>query len=113
MGRSARRKGHDFERWVANIFAKIYSKAKRHLEYQKSEANGIDIENTGPFKIQCKRYKTYAPINCIEEVSTNNPDDIPLLITKGDRKRAVVCLYLEDFTKIITDIGEAYDKPDS
>jgi len=94
MSKYQRSKGRAFEQQIARLFRKIYPHARRHLEFQKEEAElGIDVK-AGPYDIQCKAYKNYAPISKIEEVKSNG---IPLLITKGDRKRPVVCMYLEDF----------------
>ena len=49
----------------------------------------------------------YAPINKIEEVQCLKTE-MPALITKGDNKKPVVCLYMDDFIKILDDIGEAF-----
>lgn len=101
-GRTSRRKGHQFERDIVNALG---DGAKRVLEYQ--EGLGYDVEYER-LRIQCKRGKSYAPINKIEEVyegmkKSNNKDiqtAIPALITKADKKRAIVALYLDDFIKI-------------
>lgn len=106
-GRAVRQKGHSFERECALALRKVYPDAKRHLEVQKCEALGYDLDNTGPFKFQCKRNVKYAPLNKIEEVQAAS-GDIPALITKGDHKKAIVALYLDDFIKILNDIGEAF-----
>lgn len=106
-GRHSRTKGHSYEREIVNKLKPLFPNAKRHLESQAVEAlKGIDLEHTGALKIQCKRLKNYAPINKLEEV---NVSGIPVLVTKGDRKKDVVCLYLDDFIKILEDIGIVYD----
>ena len=108
-GKMSRNKGHSYEREIANRFKEIgFPGAKRKLEYQISEAQGYDIEGVGNLRPQLKRYKDYCPISKIEEVQCNGPKDIPILITRGDRKRDVVALYLDDFLKIIADIGVVY-----
>ena len=102
MGKTNRRKGHQFERDIVNLLGEG---AKRVLEYQ--EGLGFDVEY-GRLRIQCKRGKSYAPINRIEEVyegmkKSNNKDitmAVPVLITKADKKRAIVAMYLDDFLKI-------------
>jgi len=76
------------------------------------EAKGYDLDSTGPFRFQCKAFKKYAPISCIEEVK-DLKGTIPALITKGDRKPAVVCLYLEDFIRILEDVGVAFEGVDT
>jgi len=61
---------------------------------------GYDLDETGPLKIQCKRTKKYVSINTIEEVKVE-PGDMPVLITKADRKPEVVCMYLDDFLEFV------------
>lgn len=104
-GAYARTRGHTFERAVANRLKEegLYPEAKRHLENQAAEALGFDIDNTEPYYIQCKRNKQYAPITKLEEVQLNKlPDEaVPVLVTKGDRKKEVVCLYLDDFIDLL------------
>ena len=105
-GKRSRTKGHSFERWTADKFRSVYPNAKRKLEYQISECTGVDISDTGPFKIQCKAYKDYAPISKIKEIQEGG---IPCLVTKGDRKEAMIVLPLTDFINILKDIGVAYE----
>jgi len=113
MGKSSRTKGHGFERKVAGMFRELgFPGAKRHLEYQGEEANGIDLDGTGRFKVQCKKHKKYVPVGTIKEVQAKG-DDIPLLITAGDNQEPMVVLRWVDFEKIITnhllnDFGATY-----
>jgi hypothetical protein len=111
MGKSQRTKGHGYEREVSKTFRQLYPESKRKLEYQISSDLGIDVE-AGPFDIQCKRMKKYAPLSCFMELPIRQ-DKIRLLVTKGDRLDDMVCLRLEDFIKILKDIGEAYENPPS
>ena len=106
-GAAVRRKGHSFERTCAKVLRPLYPDVKRHLENQRQEALGFDLDNTGPFLFQCKAYMQYAPVTKIEEV-IHNKDQMPALITKADNKRPVVCLYLDDFVKVLGDVGEAF-----
>lgn len=99
-GKYARNKGLNWERKIANELKDIFPKAKRHLESQSDEAMlGMDLENTEPYAFQLKCLKNYAPINRIEEIKAD--DLIPVLLTKGDRKRPVACLYFDDFKRIL------------
>jgi len=101
MGKSSRTKGHGFERKMAGEFRDIgFHDAKRHLEYQGEEANGIDLDGTGIFKVQLKKHKAYVSINTIHEVQCGE-GDIPLLITAGDRLEPMVALRWSDFKRII------------
>lgn len=107
-GAKSRRKGHGYERELANRFKEegIFPDAERKFEYRESDCTGVDLLNTGKLKIQAKRNKKYAPLSKIEEVEE---EGIPVLITKGDYKRDIVALYLDDFIKILKDIGEVYE----
>lgn len=100
MGKMQRTKGHSYERDIALKFRALYPEAKRKLEYQIQECTGVDLENVGPFLVQCKRFKKYAPISHLKEVQGNG---IHLLITRGDFEKDVVCMYLEDFLMILRD----------
>lgn len=102
MGKS-RRKGHGYEREVARQFRVIFPRAERLLEYQFSQANGVDLQNTGRLAIQCKRHKSYVPVNTINEIKPEGT--IKVLVTKGDRIPAMVILSLDDFIEILLDPG--------
>lgn len=107
-GKRSRTKGHQFERDIANKFKELgFKDARRQLEYHSEDAQGIDIQNAGPWEIQCKAYKDYAPISKIEEIKSKG--GIPALITKGDRKKPVIVMYLEDFEEGMRDIAKFYE----
>lgn len=96
---NSRAKGHGFERKIAETFRRIgWAKAERKLEYQFSQATGVDLKNTEPFLIQCKSKREYVPLNTILEIQGQG---IPLLITKGDRKHPIAALYLHDLLPIL------------
>lgn len=100
MGKMQRTKGAGFERKIAKVFRELYPDAKRNLEYQGELGElGTDVI-AGPFRIQCKRMREYAPVNKINEVRTDI-NTVSLLITKADRKEAVVVLSLTNFMKIL------------
>ena len=99
-GRRSRAKGAAFEREVAIIFRNVFPDARRRLENHKDDANGVDLMNTGRFKIQCKKLKDWAPVGRIKEI-TLEEGDIPVLITAGDNKPAMAVLPLEDFMDLV------------
>lgn len=102
MGKLSRTKGHSWERQVARAFRRIYPDARRHLENHKADATGIDIMNVGPWRVQCKKFKKYAPITCIEEVQCDREKGhIPVLITAGDGLEPMACLPLTEFLKLV------------
>jgi hypothetical protein len=107
VGANPRTKGHGYEREICDKLRSVFPKAKRHLEFQVEEAEGYDLDNTGPYRIQCKRHKNYVPVNTIEEVKAKG---IPVLITKADRKKDVVCMYLNDWINILSRLKELEDE---
>lgn len=97
MGKAQRTKGHSFERTIAQELRKIYPEARRHLEYQDGEANGIDIANTGHYKVQCKCLKNQPNIPAImKEFQGLTNDDIPVVVWKQDGKGSYAAFKLED-----------------
>jgi len=101
-GRRSRTKGHGFERKVAQLFREFFPTARRKLEYQAMDIDGVDIEGTGKLRIQCKKYKSYAPINKIKEIH-HKDNTIPALITAGDREDPVIVIKLSHFFDILRD----------
>lgn len=102
MGKLSRTKGHSFEREIAIALRGIFPEARRHLEYQDAEANGVDLVNTGKYFIQCKRGRKYASLTAIKEVQCDEAlGDVPVLVTKGDNERILVALPLEEFLNLI------------
>ena len=92
QGARSRTKGHSFERAIAIRLREIFPDAKRHLEYQCDEANGVDISGTGPYLFQCKKLKKYAPVTCIQEIKHDPDFDIPVLVTAADREEPMAVL---------------------
>lgn len=104
MSKLSRTKGHSYEREIAIAFRKVgFKDAKRHLEYQACEAQGIDLDGTGKFKVQCKRGRGYAPINRIEEIQVDPIEGgIPVLVTRADNKESMAVLTLKDFLDLVS-----------
>lgn len=108
MSKAARRKGHQFERDIANRLKEVFPNARRHLEYQSACANGMDIANTEPYFFQCKKLKKYASITCIEEVKCDEAlGDIPVLVTAGDGKPIMAVLPFEELIRLFKADREA------
>lgn len=95
----SRTKGHTFERLIANVFKACgFPDAQRQLEYQANQAQGIDLAGTGAFRVQCKKTKTYVPLNTINEVKIKDPfSEIPVLVAAGDNLKPLVTIELEAF----------------
>lgn len=105
-GARSRRKGHQFERDIAIAFKKAgYDKAQRQLEYQMNQCQGVDLANTGRYRVQCKKLKSYASINTINEIKDTS--GVPVLITAGDRLEPMAVLPFKDFIELIK-VGSSY-----
>lgn len=101
-GRAARTKGHSFERFIARLFQFVgYTQAQRQLEYQVNQAQGIDLANTGRYKVQCKKTKKYVPLSTINEIKYKD-GDVPVLIAAGDNEPPLAVLRLEDFLELVS-----------
>ena len=92
-GKTARRKGHNFEREVAIMLRPYFPDAKRQLEYQ--EGLGFDIQGTGNLSIQCKVGKSFKIEKALKEAVREK--FIPIAITKKDREDIVVSMYWKYF----------------
>jgi hypothetical protein len=101
-GRAARAKGLAFEREIAILFREIFPHARRHLENHALDANGVDIDHTGPYRIQCKKCKEYKSVSTINEIKCERAfGEVPVLITAGDGKEAMAVLPLSDFVEML------------
>lgn len=99
--KQALKKGKQFEREIANRLGHIFPEAERMLEYQASKVIGVDIEGTDRIKIQCKNRQNYCPVGTINEIRTKDPNDIPVLVTKGNRLEAMAVLPFEKFVTLL------------
>ena len=91
-----------FEHWVANFMKRCgYPEAKRRLsQYQVSD--GVDLDNTAPYAIQCKSGKRIEIMKAYEEAHGSAfLDQIPLLFFRYDNKKPMVVMSAEDFAKHI------------
>ena len=111
MGKKERDKGHNYERYIARELKKsgLFPEARRHLEYQDGEANGVDLINTGTLAIQIKCRQTYVPVNTIDEI--DDPTRIPIVITKADRKRAMAIIPWSELLKIMKGLDVTHHDP--
>lgn len=101
MAITNRKKGHDFERQVVLGFRTHgFPNAKRHDESVPNAVLGYDLENTGPFLVQCKCLTHYAPISAIFELPATSK--VPLLITQSDDGPAMAVLPFASLLQMIT-----------
>jgi hypothetical protein len=101
-GRRSRTKGHSFERELAILLRPLFPNARRHLEYQDQEANGVDLVETGDFRFQSKKCKAYVSINTINEITADRLlGEVPVLVTAADHKPAMAVLYFDDLLALM------------
>lgn len=90
-----RKKGHDFERWVAAELRKAgYPDAKRGFQTRGGTAEAADVEGT-PFYIECKhRAKLSWNDRCEawRQAARNCGGAMPIAITKANREKPMVTL---------------------
>lgn len=99
--RNNRRKGHDFERYVANLFKQIDETAKRNLEYQEGS---YDIETKLRFTVQCKCTNVWTPSpseSLRQAKSALRRDSFALATHKIKGGETFAVMYLEDFMAMI------------
>jgi hypothetical protein len=102
MGKRSRTKGLSFEREIAIALRHVFPNVRRQLEYNETDCNGVDLMETGHYRIQCKRLKKYASLSAIKEVVADEMmGEVPVLVTQGDRQRILVALPLEEFVRLI------------
>lgn len=103
MGRYQRQKGQRGEREACKLLADLYPGCKRHLEFQKQEADmGIDIDNTGFVDIQVKigkqvPKKIYDFINQIK----SRDGQYKVVMMKRDNERWLALMELEDLKELL------------
>jgi hypothetical protein len=101
MGKLSRQKGLSFERWVAIKLRRIFPEARRQLEYHARDARGIDLQETGRFRFQCKRGRKYSPVTAIAEIQCNRLFEIPVLVTQGDHAEPLAVLPFDEFLALL------------
>jgi hypothetical protein len=86
---------------MAQKFRAIFPRARRQLEYNEMDCNGVDLADTGRYLIQCKRKKKYVNPSAIGEIQIKDPSEIPVLITKADHKPPLAVLPLDALIGLI------------
>jgi len=115
MGASARRKGHSFERAVAEDFRSVgFPYARRLLEYQ--EGFGIDLSGTLPFLVQVKAMNRMPNMpglikeilvnkqKIVRELGPESEEGMPIAVVKLDRQGTFVTLRYEDFLSLVESV---------
>jgi len=104
-GAMARNKGKRGELEAAELLRQIFPHCRRRVVNHKGVEDGRDLENTGAFAVQVKRHANPASLAHLGKITAAG---IPLLVTRGDGGKWIAALPLEDFIRILGDVGEAY-----
>ena len=94
-GAHSRRKGHNFERYVANKFKPYFPKARRGLQYR----DGMECPDVigVPFHIECKRHKRVNIQRAFEQAVKETNGKPPIVVSKDDGGEELITFYLDDF----------------
>lgn len=97
-----RTKGANYEREVARLYRKLgYKNARRKLD-QYQISGGLDLDNTGHWKVQCKACKKLNFIAAYNEAKSEcGETDIAVLHAKIDHKGSFVLLSESDFIELV------------
>lgn len=100
MGKSQRDKGHSWERECArDLQAHNLPRTRRQLEYHPDDANGVDLQNTGPFSVQCK---SVAKMPSFKTIFDAMPEDtLRVLALKVTNKGSYAVVSWVDFMDLL------------
>lgn len=114
MSASQRRKGHDFERWVANRFKAALPGAEQHIKRGLQGRDGSDAPDVlcPCFWIECKRGKQPNIRAALQQVLEDcGPGVWPVAVIKDDARQPFVALHLDDFLELVKEWWERGCKP--
>jgi hypothetical protein len=105
MGKMSRTKGHNFERFTANLLKTVFPDARRGLQYRAPDE--ADVEGT-PFRIECKRLArvnsadVLAALMQVKRDAEAYKDDRPcVVVTKADRREPLVHMTLDTLLTVV------------
>lgn len=100
-GKGARRKGHNFEREIANTLKPIFEKARRGFQAREG-TEFCDVEGT-PYWIECKRCKRVSVRAAYDQAVRDSDGREPVVISKEDRGMPLVTMHLETFLELLSE----------
>jgi len=100
-GKSARTKGHNFERWIAKKLREIFPGARRGLQYQDGK-KCADVVDAGPWHWECKVGKKPGVRTALKQAEIDcSKGMIPVAVIKDDRAEPFVVLPFDDFLEMV------------
>lgn len=101
-GKNSIRKGKQFERDCANLLGHIFPEAKRNLEFQADEAIlSRDLTGTDVYRMQMKNHQNYVSISTIFDVKLSSEEDVPVLVTKGNKLPPMAVIPFGEFIRLL------------
>lgn len=117
---SAKQKGRLHQQTVRDDILKTFKTMGLEPDDVRSTAmgqGGEDIQLSPfarqffPFSVECKRNKSFAIYNQYNQAEANCPKDIePLLIIRGDRKKALAVVDWGYFLKLVSKVKDFTDE---
>jgi Holliday junction resolvase len=98
MGNSQRTKGAEYEREIVQIFRQSGYECSRNLSQTRDGGGDIIIED---LLIECKRRKSIAVYDWIDQAERAAGNRKPIVIARGDQKHNIVILNLIDFLDML------------
>ena len=110
-GASSRRKGHDFERYIARRLREVMPGAPIHRGLQSRGGGAEEADVICPyFHVECKKGPQPSPRAALKQATDDaKPGQAPIGVIGDDRKPPFVVIGLEDFLDFIKewwDLGE-------
>lgn len=98
----ARQKGIEFELKTAQKLRCVFPAVSRRLEFQKLKVRGIDLDNTGFYKFQCKKLAKYVSVSTIKEIEFDALlGEVPVLVTAGTNMEAMAVLPFDELVRLL------------
>jgi len=113
-GASARRKGHNFEREVVNVFKPLFPDTQRCYQFTNGKLMEVyepDVKS-GKLAIECKRMKKAnikAALKQAELACSDQNGYLPASVCKDDFERPIISMYLPDFIKYTRELQNKND----
>jgi len=100
IGRSSRRKGHDYERALATLMRSVWPEARRGIGQARAGGDVPDVDGT-PFWIEAKRGKRISIRAAYEQAVEAADGRVPVVVSREDRSPALVTMGLEDWLELV------------
>jgi hypothetical protein len=102
-----RNKGKRGELEAVRALRPVFPNAARKVVNHAGAENGVDLIGTGALRVQVKNHQKYTPVTTLDSVTDTS--GIPVVMTRAFRREWRVVMRLDDFLRILADVGVAYE----